>query len=492
MPAFVPQCQYDVFISYAQVVAKEWILGFVAKLQKHLDENLEGTGTASIFWDRAELDGASSLTSEITQALSGTAALLIVLSRAYLNRPWCKLEREQFFNDLGRGGKKAFVMFIEDLKIEERPPEIENMDVLGFQFWEPHPASRIKEINWPLPLEGTSFDARIRELAKAIAEHLFNVKTEYSNEVRPNAAVRSRLTDSKVFLADGISGPPVKDLEEARSAVRSWLTDQGAVVLTNNNNALYEAFYSNRTQCEAKVDKLLNEAIIFVQLLGRKGDDEDYESWLCKRAIAAGKIPGKDLLLWRSQLLTSDSIKSDTHRALVFSEQYQVISCDLSEFQPLLAKHIEDIDRKREAQRRLDTPVDKGGVTQTNEGSVTVLIDSEAQDALLVKNLRKQLSHYKIQYEPAMDAQDFCDMVHSGKFTGVTFTYGDCPEEWAKERFKATRPFRLGDRTGNRLCIGVYRDNSPRDLLSTSGIDVIIDGDTKSMKLFVVKLLGRR
>src|SRR5215470_13307816 len=98
MPAFVPQYQYDVFISYAQVAEKEWVRGFREKLQEHLDRELRQDKAASIFWDRNELDGDSPLTAAITQALSSTATLLIVLSRAYLDRPWCLREREAFFN----------------------------------------------------------------------------------------------------------------------------------------------------------------------------------------------------------------------------------------------------------------------------------------------------------------------------------------------------------------------------------------------------------
>jgi hypothetical protein len=94
MPAFVPLCQYDVFISYAQVAEKEWVRVFREKLQEHLDRELHQDKAASIFWDRNELADDDPLTAEITQALSNTATLLIVLSKAYLDRPWCLRERE--------------------------------------------------------------------------------------------------------------------------------------------------------------------------------------------------------------------------------------------------------------------------------------------------------------------------------------------------------------------------------------------------------------
>jgi hypothetical protein len=490
MPAFVPQCQYDVFISYAQVAEKEWVWGFCEKLQEHLDRELHQDKAASIFWDRNELAGDSPLTAEITQALSNTATLLIVLSKAYLDRPWCRRERESFFNEVGTSSRRAFVVLLEDVPKEEHPPEIQALEVLGFKFWEQHPESDRPGVNRPLPLNGDPFDGKIRELAVAVAARLNEFKKDRPKEVQPVGVTRSRLTGAKVFLADGVSGPPAKDLEEARSAVRNWLTEQRAVVLPEEKGSLYEAFYDNQAQCEATFDKLVKEATVFVQLLGRKGDDEGYESWLCERAEAAGKVPGKDLLLWRSKSLTADSINSKKHRDLVFSEQLQVISCDLSAFRPLLAKHIQDIDREREVQRRLSKlSMEDRGTAKANRSMVIVLVDYAKQDELLIQNLRKQLTHYNVQYEPAMNARDFCEMLQSSEFSGVTFTFGDsCPEEWAIERLKATRPFRLGNRAVKRLCVGVYRDNSDRDLPGTSGMDVIIDGDPKSMAQFVEKL----
>ena len=484
MPAFVPQYQYDVFISYAQVAEKKWVPGFRAKLQEHLDRELHQDKATSIFWDRQELAGDSPLTPTITQALSNAATLLIVLSKAYLDRPWCRRECESFFNAVGTSSQRAFMVLLEDVPREKYPPELQALEVPGFTFWEQHPQID-RPVTRPLPLDGDLFDGRMRDLAALVAARLNALKT-----ARPSVgATRSRLAGAKVFLADGVLGPPA-NLEEARSAVRNWLTDQSAVVLPEESGSLYEAFYADRTQCAATVAQLVKEATVFVQLLGRKGDDEGYESWLCERAVGAGKLPGRDLLMWSSMSLTADSINSETHRALVFGARYQVISCDRSAFQPILAKHIEDIDREREAQRRVSKlSVEDGETTQENGPMLTVLVDYAAQDELLIQNLRRQLVKYNVPYEPAIDAQDFYEMVQSGKFAGVTFTFGACPEEWAKERLKATRPFRLGDRAGKRLCVGVYRDNSDRCLPGTSGMDVIIDGDPISMARFVEKLL---
>jgi hypothetical protein len=325
-----------------------------------------------------------------------------------------------------------------------------------------------------LPLDGVSFDARIRELAGRVAKCLNDLKKKRSQEAPPVGVVRSRLAGTKVFLADGVSGPPAKDLVEARSTARNWLTDQGAVVLPEENGSLYEAFYVDRTQCEATVDQLVKEATIFVQLLGRKGDEEDYESWLCERAKAAGKIPGKDLLLWRSMSLTADSITNEKHRVLVFNEQYHIISCDLSAFLPLLAKYIEDVEITRTLRAAVDST---SGVTQPPTCGL-VLVDNDDRDASLADQLRLDLERNGIGYYSVFDFDEFSQMALNDTVDGVVFIFGDCESQWAHKHYQATRPLWLNKKSRPR--IGVLRGRSDRPLLTNVDSIFIINANNSA------------
>lgn len=484
---FVRPDAHDVFISYAQVAEPEWVRAFRQKLQDHLDRALHQAGAASIFWDRQELAGDSPLSAEITQALSNAATLVIVLSGAYLDRPWCRKERESFFNLAGTSSGRAFVVLLENVPLEQRPPEIQAMEVLGFPFWEQHPESDKPAVTRPLPVTGTTFDARIRELAGRIALRLRNFEKDRVPAAPSQSAGRSRLGGARVFLADGVAGHPLlKDLEADRVTVRTWLADHSVTVLPEKAGSLFEAFYQNRDECQATVEDLLKDAAIFVQLLGRKGDDDGYESWLCERAKAVGKVLGKDLLLWRAKSLTLESIKGEQHRALVFGELVE--SSDLNvEFLPHLKELIESAERAREAARRAsaslgDVPATAGGDAPKRR----VLVDAAAEDCDLIEKLRKQLREQGLEYEPAQDERDFAEM--AGEFAGIAFTFGVCSEDWAKSRLKATRPYRLKAATQKRPRVGVYRAASERELPGTSGMDVIIDGDPASLAQYIQKI----
>ncbi len=489
--AYVPGFKHDVFISYAHVVQSNWVKAFFGKLQEHLDRELHQTGASSIYWDRKDLDGHSPLSADIAQSISNTATLIIVLSNAYLDRPWCRKERETFFAHVGVGSRRAFLVHLEDVPLEKRPSDMQALDNSGYQFWEQHPDS--EQVIHPLPVGDTGkFDARIRELAIALRRRLNELK---ENPPLPHSATvganRPRLVGTKVFLADGIEGPRVKDLEVARSLLRSWLAEQQVVVLPEHPGTLYEQFIDppQRELCASRVESRMQEATICVQLLGVSGDEDGYESWLCDRAKAAGKIPGKDLLLWRPKSLKEADIKSESHRALVFSAELQVIACDLTQFQNDVATHIEDIEREREAQSR----VNAGGTGEFPAGAVglrqSVLIDSAPEDRHLIEKLRQELTAVGIEYEPAQDAYDFEEMARSGAFDGVTFTFGNCTEDWVNQRLKATRPFRLAARSRQRPRVGVYREQSQRELTGTKGIDIIVDGNRESLSHFVAKLI---
>jgi hypothetical protein len=77
----------------------------------------------------------------------------------------------------------------------------------------------------------------------------------------------------------------------------------------------YQVFPSHNGQDKGAVEPLnatfdenLKDFTIFAQRFAAKGDDKGYESWLFERAKAAGKVPGKGLLLRNASLMHSPSV----------------------------------------------------------------------------------------------------------------------------------------------------------------------------------------
>src|SRR4051812_23241376 len=97
--AFVPDCDHDVFVSYAHVDNQN-DLGWVTTLVHHLDTELrQRLGTKDLqIWIDHRIDGNHPLTPDIMQAIRRSATLLIVMSPSYLASEWCAKERNTFLN----------------------------------------------------------------------------------------------------------------------------------------------------------------------------------------------------------------------------------------------------------------------------------------------------------------------------------------------------------------------------------------------------------
>ena len=278
----------------------------------------------------------------------------------------------------------------------------------------------------------------------------------------------------------------MKDLQEARSQLRSWLAEQQVLVLPEKPGTLYEQFVdvSQREACAAQAESLLREATVCVQLLGASGDEDGYESWLCDRAKAVGKVPGKDLLLWRPQSLKETSIKSESHRALVFNLELQVIACDLTEFEHDLAKRIEDIVIESTVRQAVAESATDG--TPGRRG--LVVVDSADCDELLSNQLMQSLEHYKVGYTNVFgDLTEFTDLALRGSVDGIVITFGKCDAKWAHQRFVATRPLWMNAKVRPR--IGVLRADLQRPLpTNIEAITVMHAADENSLKSFAEKV----
>ncbi len=95
--AYVPDCNHDVFVSYAHLDNQgesAWVSTLVQRLQIETQQRL-GSKELRI-WQDDELNGNHPLTPAVMQAIQGAATLLIVMSPGYLESEWCAKERNAF------------------------------------------------------------------------------------------------------------------------------------------------------------------------------------------------------------------------------------------------------------------------------------------------------------------------------------------------------------------------------------------------------------
>jgi TIR domain len=139
--AFVPGYKHDIFVSYAHVDdvplvdTRGWVSTFVGCLRTLLAMRLGRADAYSIWMDRSLL-GNEPFSDALLQNINESAALIIILSPAYLQSEWCRKERNAFLETIrNKSNADNRVFVVETLPTERKtwPEEFKNL--LGYPFW---------------------------------------------------------------------------------------------------------------------------------------------------------------------------------------------------------------------------------------------------------------------------------------------------------------------------------------------------------------------
>src|ERR1044071_2558681 len=95
---YLAQYKHDVFVSYAHSgLLTPWSNALRQSLTKYLNEFLELKGAQSVdVWMDYQLEGNVGLTAQLKERVEGSALLLIIMSKFYLQSPWCQNEAVWF------------------------------------------------------------------------------------------------------------------------------------------------------------------------------------------------------------------------------------------------------------------------------------------------------------------------------------------------------------------------------------------------------------
>ena len=199
--AYVPDCDYDLFFSYATVDDKErlpgreetrWVTYFRKCLVTAIDRKVGRTDSIKVFLDRQELAPSNApLTTALRGALDKAAVFIAIVSASYLHPEcWCNLERNHFLARLGDAAeKRAAQRRLWIILIDEMPTakwqEAFFPDVKAQVFYEKDADDRVR-----LLLPGTDAKAdqrfldRVEDLAERITDRLKEMKLP--RETRPS------------------------------------------------------------------------------------------------------------------------------------------------------------------------------------------------------------------------------------------------------------------------------------------------------------------
>ena len=136
-----PSCDdpIEIFVSYAHddnSVSPELInaKGFVSALVEHLDYIFKRRGhpKPKFWWDQRRIDKADRFDNLIQDAVKRSSLLLVVMSRNWLSRPWCRKELELFAE---RENHEQHIVLVRANHVEypDHPSQLRNIQ--GYNFF---------------------------------------------------------------------------------------------------------------------------------------------------------------------------------------------------------------------------------------------------------------------------------------------------------------------------------------------------------------------
>ncbi len=356
---------HDLFVSYAHaddepVAGAEQ--GFVSQLVSDLRKEAgRKVGSAlDVWWDHHQLAGDSPVTPEIVQAAAGAAAILMVVSLAYLRSEWCGRERSTFLGALNArgGGGGVFIVAIEDLDRSRLPPEFQ--DLIPHNFWKKLSDDRTsRPLRVDFPSDRELYYDRLSQLVQKVADHLNRITRPPSPPIAvprfappPPAGERPPLPGSGARARPGGEEAPTlvlaevtDDLVQRREEVKAYLEQLGFDVLPKKRYSRDDL----DLHCRQLRDDL-EKSQLFVQLLGPlAGDRTDYPkgmAWL-RYATALPVLPTARIVQWRDPQLDVGQVADSDARDLLALPT--VRSCGLQELKQAVAALLQHKPRERAA-----------------------------------------------------------------------------------------------------------------------------------------------
>ena len=194
--AYLPNYQYDIFISYAHVDNRrdeeKWVDQFSKSLKSCLAEQI-GRDEVVAIWRDERLSGNEILHSSIVEACRNSAILICITSPGYMESEWCQKEYDAFCSanqgqhpPIHGNSSRVFIVRLREPSSREHKANFEKKfgQLLGYKLYDPSSGSML----WPKPPNDsdTRYRDLIEELAKDIRTLLENMGGKTMRDEKPD------------------------------------------------------------------------------------------------------------------------------------------------------------------------------------------------------------------------------------------------------------------------------------------------------------------
>jgi hypothetical protein len=258
---------YDVFISYAHDDDNKLVdetVGWVEQFERDFRVTLkEQLGRPPEIWRDSDITPNDDFEKKIVHRLARSIIFLPVLSRIFINRPYCLLELRTFADNaekqlatyVGTDGEKKRIFVVEKLPVErDRLPQ--ELQCLGGRF-------QFHDSEQTLRPALSSKDSRYRDIYYTVLNRLSKTAADLIQLAERSSALKTNDNAAPkgpaVYLAETTS-----DLSEQREVLRDDLIDSGYQVLPELELPRDVKKYTE------SVKACLERAVLSVHVVGRE------------------------------------------------------------------------------------------------------------------------------------------------------------------------------------------------------------------------------
>ncbi len=447
--AFVPGYEHDIFVSYASVNdqprgtdSKGWVTNFITELKKGLDWRI-GDQDACDVWSAHELAGNAPISAQLLEHAGASATLIMVLSQAYVNSPWCHEAQAGFLDTIRNYARADSRIFVVRLDKTECPQPLHD-DVDGYQFFEEDPNSgRIHTLGFPQPKAEyyTSIDDLSADLVRELnALQPLPATASATPAVLPAVGRQSpgAAPSATVLLAEGTD-----DLYFQRNEVKHYLEQANIAVLPRVR------YPREPDAFRAALRRDLDACDCFVQLLGSVPFQEfpDLPQGPVRCQFDLAWESGKPVIQWRSpeldvQQAVSDALQRD------FLQSEHVYATALESFKAEIVRQLMPRQRPAAKQRR-KTPL--------------VVVSKHEHDVGLADRICRMLQEeFQVSYNsPLATARRESIVKRLKRCDGLVLVYGRADLEWMEDYFDDVQDI-LPERDRPLAALAVY-DGPPEE-----------------------------
>jgi len=446
--AYVPEFEYDIFISYAHVddlttpdQTKGWIATFEEFLAVFLSRRVGRIGSVKI-WRDPTLDGSQLFDKTIEERIKRSAIFLALTSTGYLASEYC-LQELKWFHQTAMSDRIGVSvgdrMRVLNVLLNKIPhdcwPEYFGK-TSGYDFFK---ADDKEDLGYPLKCTGEVFEERLRKLVEAIYKTLTSIRELLAPKVSSPTFTKT------IYLAD-----TTDSLVRYRKRL---LNDLGPKVrIVTNLPPPYES-----AQHESKVVEAMKQADLSVHLLdeipGREIQGEEGKSYPQKQ-VELGLKYAKSQFIWVPNTLELETVEDPAYKS--FMDELQNGNRGASNYSFIKGSAS---SLGREVAEMLDRPA-VGSQNGKPGGATAALVDTHLKDQLHAYRLGQFLIEKCIQ--PYINPEE--DDPHKNmkvleerlkQVNKLIVIFGEVGEQWVRARLAVAVHIAITARVQLKAC-GVY------------------------------------